>query len=191
MEIGNNIQRLRKENNYSQEQLAEMMNVARQTISKWELSQTYPDINEAIMLSKIFRVSLDELTGNDNKNILIQKVSNTERLAGTIIKLLKVFGISLLVLFVLIIIIMILRKYYEASPDLMVADSLGIYCTLNDEKYYYEVTTLRDKPGVLELNDNAISLLKKMKVDINKYSSKELLIKDIEDYIVSIDGICK
>ena len=44
MEIGNKIQELRKKNGLSQEQLAEKIGVARQTISKWELGETYPDL---------------------------------------------------------------------------------------------------------------------------------------------------
>ena len=47
MEIGNRILELRKESKLSQEQLAEKMNVTRQTISKWELNETTPDIKQA------------------------------------------------------------------------------------------------------------------------------------------------
>ena len=79
MEIGNKILELRKEKNISQEQLAEKMCVARQTISKWELGETSPDLNQSRKLSQIFNVSLDDLTNNDIKNILVEKVSNTEK----------------------------------------------------------------------------------------------------------------
>lgn len=44
MSLGDQIHKLRKENNLSQEQLAEKVGVARQTISKWELGETAPDI---------------------------------------------------------------------------------------------------------------------------------------------------
>ena len=44
MSLGNQIHELRKKNNLSQEQLAEKVGVARQTISKWELGETAPDI---------------------------------------------------------------------------------------------------------------------------------------------------
>ena len=53
MQIGNKILELRKQNNLSQEQLAEKMGVARQTISKWELSETSPDLEQSKQLSKI------------------------------------------------------------------------------------------------------------------------------------------
>jgi len=70
MELGKQIFELRKKANLSQEQLAEKVGVSRQTISKWELSETAPDIKQAQFLSQIFNVSLDELTGNDTKEVI-------------------------------------------------------------------------------------------------------------------------
>ena len=67
MDLGNQIHELRKKYNLSQEKLAEKVGVARQTISKWELGETAPDIKQAQALSQIFDVRLDELFGNDLK----------------------------------------------------------------------------------------------------------------------------
>ena len=50
----------------TQEDLAEKINVSRQTISKWELGQTLPDIYNCQELCKIYNISLDELLQNDN-----------------------------------------------------------------------------------------------------------------------------
>ena len=55
MDLGKKILELRKKENLSQEQLAEKMNVTRQTISKWELNETTPDIKQAKELSKLFK----------------------------------------------------------------------------------------------------------------------------------------
>ncbi|MET3617623.1 transcriptional regulator with XRE-family HTH domain/multisubunit Na+/H+ antiporter MnhG subunit [Peptoniphilus olsenii] len=52
---------LRKKNNWSQEELAEKMNVTRQSVSKWEGAQSVPDLEKIIKLSQIFGVSLDYL----------------------------------------------------------------------------------------------------------------------------------
>ena len=73
MEIGKKIMDLRKKNGLSQEELAEKVGVARQTISKWELGETSPDLKQSKELYKIFKVSLDELTDNDIKDILVEK----------------------------------------------------------------------------------------------------------------------
>lgn len=108
MELGNKIYEHRKKLGLSQEQLAEKIGVSRQTISKWELGETSPDIKQAHMLSQIFSVSLDELTGNDTKEVIYEKVSNTEKLAGLIIKILKVLGISLIAFLILSVIMIAL-----------------------------------------------------------------------------------
>lgn len=71
MNLGNEIHELRKKHNLSQEQLAEKVGVARQTISKWELGETAPDIKQAQMLSQIFNVSLDEMLYNSSKESVI------------------------------------------------------------------------------------------------------------------------
>ncbi len=49
----------------TQEELAEKMDVSRQTISKWELDITFPEMEKAILLSKLFSCSMDELLLND------------------------------------------------------------------------------------------------------------------------------
>ena len=79
MDFGNKIMKLRKQLGLSQEELAEKLGVARQTISKWELGETAPDLKQSKELSKVFNVSLDELTDNDIKEVLVEKVSNTEK----------------------------------------------------------------------------------------------------------------
>ena len=129
MEIGNKILELRKNSNLSQEELAEKVGVSRQTISKWELGETSPDIKQAKELSKIFNVSLDELVNNDQKNIIIEKVSNTEKLAGLIIKILKFLGIALIVLFVIEIIAFILFAFVKNEPITQVGTEIELTCT--------------------------------------------------------------
>ncbi|EQF22442.1 helix-turn-helix family protein [Clostridioides difficile CD160] len=61
MNFGENLKRLRKERNLSQEQLSEMLNVSRQAISKWESNKTYPDIENLMLLRNIFNTTLDDL----------------------------------------------------------------------------------------------------------------------------------
>lgn len=61
MEIGSKIAQARKEKNLTQEQLAELMNVTRQTVSRWELQTAYPEMEKIVMLSEILGVSCDYL----------------------------------------------------------------------------------------------------------------------------------
>lgn len=93
MSLGENIYKLRKEKNLSQEQLGEQIKVTRQTISNWELNETSPNTEQLKLLSKAFNISIDELLDNDIKTILVEKVSNTEKIAGIVIKVLKIAGI--------------------------------------------------------------------------------------------------
>lgn len=108
MELGEKILELRKKNSLSQEELAEKVNVTRQTISKWELGETCPDIKQALELSKIFSISLDEMVGNNISNVVVDKVSNTEKLAGLILRVLRYLGIILVCLFVVDVIAFII-----------------------------------------------------------------------------------
>lgn len=61
MELSKKIYELRKANGMSQEQLAEKMNVSRQSISKWESGESLPDIDRLPELSRIFDVTIDSL----------------------------------------------------------------------------------------------------------------------------------
>lgn len=64
MKFSEKLENLRKSKGMSQEALAQKLNVTRQTVSKWELDQTTPDMNKLIEISKIFEISLDELANN-------------------------------------------------------------------------------------------------------------------------------
>ena len=64
MKFSENLINLRKSKGMSQEDLARSLDVTRQTVSKWELDQTVPDMNKLIEISKLFEISLDELINN-------------------------------------------------------------------------------------------------------------------------------
>ena len=61
MSFGENLQSVRKKNHLSQEDLAEMLGVSRQAVSKWELGEGYPEVEKLLALSKKLNVSLDSL----------------------------------------------------------------------------------------------------------------------------------
>ena len=66
MSFGQNIQFLRKmRNRMTQEELAEKLQVSRQTVSKWELDATYPEMDKVIEICKLFSCSMDELVRED------------------------------------------------------------------------------------------------------------------------------
>ena len=65
IEIANRLVKLRKENNLSQEALANKLGISRQAVSKWERAEASPDTDNLIMLAKIYHMSLDDLLKTD------------------------------------------------------------------------------------------------------------------------------
>ena len=61
MEIGKKLKDARMKSGFTQENVAEKINVSRQTISNWENGKNYPDVNSLVMLSQLFNTSLDIL----------------------------------------------------------------------------------------------------------------------------------
>ena len=61
MSFSENLQAIRKKNRLSQEELAELLGVSRQAVSKWELGEGYPEVEKLLILSKKLNVSLDGL----------------------------------------------------------------------------------------------------------------------------------
>ena len=68
MTLGEKIQILRKQKGLSQEQLAEKITITRQAISRWELNESIPDVENILQLSKVFNVSTDYLLNKSALN---------------------------------------------------------------------------------------------------------------------------
>lgn len=74
MSLGRNLYEARKKSRLSQEYVAERLGVSRQTISKWELDETLPDIRQSKKLAVLYHLSLDELIDFDFEINEIQEV---------------------------------------------------------------------------------------------------------------------
>lgn len=74
MTLGDKLSKLRKENNYTQEQLANVLGVSRQAISKWESNLTYPETDKLIRISELFECSLDYLLKDTEEIITYQEI---------------------------------------------------------------------------------------------------------------------
>ncbi len=88
MNLGEKIYKLRTEKNLSQGDLAEKLDVSRQSVSKWETDTAVPDLDKLIKLCDVFEISLDELTGREKigkstVNAVTQKIeTNQPKIAG-------------------------------------------------------------------------------------------------------------
>lgn len=69
MKLSENLKRLRKDNNLSQEQLAEKLGVSRQAVSKWESGQSYPEMDKVLLICKLFNYNIDELMNENIKEV--------------------------------------------------------------------------------------------------------------------------
>lgn len=65
MSFSENLRQRRKERNLSQEELAELLDVSRQAISKWEQGQGYPEVEMLLLISRKLEISLDALMSNE------------------------------------------------------------------------------------------------------------------------------
>ena len=186
MNLGKKIAELRKKNNLSQEELAEKVGVARQTISKWEIGDTTPDINQVKIISKIFNISIDELVDNDINNVIVEKISNTEKLAGITIKILKVFGIMIIVFITLIFLFVIIFMVDMPRNDYDIVGRTKISCNLDNEKYVYEAEYNKNYQVINSGGDAYIM----NHPDIESYEDVNKIVAHIEDYFKDHGGKC-
>ncbi len=103
MEFNNKLYQLRKQKGLSQEELANRLNVSRQTVSKWEIGDSSPDMEKLIAISDLFEISLDELVmGKEasNKKEWAEKIltSDNKKKAKQGLKVVAIiFGVFVLI----------------------------------------------------------------------------------------------
>ena len=184
--LGKNIYNLRKKENLSQEQLAELIDVTRQTISNWELGETSPNPEQLKLLSKTLKVSVDDLLDNEIKAILEQKISNTERLAGIIIKILRVIGIFFFLLVVVDIISFILFVFVRKEVSVNEVSKITITCHENNNDYLISVGT----DGYFNCSNCSSKIQSELKelVDYGNIENNEQIITK---YFQNNNGTCE
>ena len=107
-----NLKTLRIEKGMSQQFLADQLHVTRQTISKWESCQSYPDFQRLVLLSDFFGLTLDELVRDIDVQEVREKNLNNEKLSSIyddinegkkFIRLCYIIGTGVLIFFSLIV----------------------------------------------------------------------------------------
>ena len=76
MNLADNLKKIRKDNNLSQEQLAEKLGVSRQSVSKWESGQSYPEMDKVLQLCKLFKLNINELINENISDVVEKKAVN-------------------------------------------------------------------------------------------------------------------
>ena len=112
MEIGKKLKDARIKAKFTQEEIAEELNVSRQTISNWENEKSYPDIISVIELSDFYSISLDDLLKGDEK--MIEHLEESTNIVKSNQKLLGAIILNIITVILLITLGMFLpnKSYY-------------------------------------------------------------------------------
>lgn len=139
MSIGNNIYKLRTAKNLSQGELADQLDVSRQSVSKWETDAAVPDLDKLMKLCDVFEVSLDEITGREIRkqehNEIIKyetKSSSAQKIIGYIL-----FTFSLLLGVILLIFGHNPVDYIILLPVALSIMVCGLLCLFAGNKAFY------------------------------------------------------
>lgn len=139
MSIGNNIYKLRTAKNLSQGDLADQLDVSRQSVSKWETDAAVPDLDKLMKLCDLFNVSLDEITDRETHkqehDEIIKyetKSSSAQKIIGYIL-----FAFSLLLGFVVLIFGYNPGDYLILLPTALSFLVSGLLCLFAGKKAFY------------------------------------------------------
>ena len=187
MSLREKIFELRKKKGLSQEQLGEKINVTRQTISNWELGETSPNPDQMKLLSKEFNVSIDELLDNDVQSIIVEKVSNTEKLAGLVLKILKWLGIAFIIILIIDIISLILFSFFKSSSETHHVEEVEFVCTIEDEDYFITV----GNDGYFNCSNCSKKLYKELKDNEIDFENIDVTRDNVFEYFEKNNGYCE
>ena len=152
MKIGEKIYSLRKKYNLSQEELANELNVSRQTVSKWEVGESCPDFDKIVPLCELFGISTEELLRD--KKIEEKEETPTEKKVDVVKAVL--ICISIFIYFLAIISVIVLDDVANVNEGISAASFL----TLNGIATVILVFTLMTRKNKTEKKVEEIKLKK-------------------------------
>ena len=172
MKFGENLKIIRKNKKMSQEQLAEIVNVSRQSVSKWENGEAYPEMNNILELCKIFNCKINDLVHTDMSDIssldeeiimsvvkFNEKKQNQVKILSNVIGVIgKIGGIVLKVAIPFLVLIMILVPYIVNN---IIVNENEISFTTDNIKL---------------LDDNKLVIYDIVLIDLEENASKEEII---------------
>lgn len=119
MNIGEKLYELRKSKNLSQEEVAEKLNVTRQTVSKWETNQSTPDLDKIVPLCKLFEIGTEELlTGVSQKQEKEEKILTKQEVK---IENAKMVSSSVLLYVLSLISVIVLEGMFAIKDEIVVS----------------------------------------------------------------------
>lgn len=139
MNIGNNIYKLRTAKNLSQGELADLLDVSRQSVSKWETDAAVPDLDKLMKLCDVFGVTLDEITGRETHTQEHIEITKSETKGSSVQKTIGyiLFAFSLLLGLVTLIFGHNAGDYYILLPMTLSLLVSGLLCLFAGKKAFY------------------------------------------------------
>lgn len=203
MEIGSQIKTRRQDLNMTQEILAKQLNVARSTVSNWEIGRNYPDLQLIVSISNVLSISLDTLLGKESE--IVKEIARDTNIRKS--QSLKIKILSVLLILILLAGLLGLYKVFEyrdiSSPEQVVSiqayeDRLEI---TTDLPFYRSVVgyTIGNSPDGKDTIEIALSsqldlsLDHQQKIIVETYSLEEDMgIQELKTVdIVNRNGIIK
>lgn len=115
MNLGERILDLRTKANMSQNDFADVLNVSRQSVSKWETNSSIPDLEKLMRMSEIFNISLDELVRGEMDVISDKSKETSNKKESSTLEMRKIVGFVLLgVGTIIFVLILVMGFFYEA-----------------------------------------------------------------------------
>lgn len=206
--LSENIKALRKQKGYSQEQLAEKLNVVRQTVSKWEKGYSVPDADLLEEMANIFEVEVSELLGKEpvveTEISALSEVANQltifneylARKARTRKKIAKAFVWLFVALGAVSLVAAIVIGAMRVTHCItLVETNVKLECTLDSDVYEYSISYSDDHfmqggDGYPEELRRAIDEIRNEKFE--SFSGEaEAIISEIREYFTENGGTCK
>lgn len=193
MKFGDNLKALRKSKHMSQEELAERVNVSRQSVSKWENGEAYPEMNNILELCKIFQCRINDLVNDSIIDIesldeetkkTIVKLKNDEQkkmkgLSKAITVMARIGRIALMIALPVIIIVMIATPFFLSKIDVKDDELVWTGHESFSLKEENDKITLKYKDEVI-VADASIYDVSIRYIDVLKDNPKYLIIGYIE-----------
>src|SRR6056297_1744286 len=107
MNLGEKILEMRTKANMSQGDLADVLKVSRQSVSKWETNSSVPELDKILKMSEIFKISIDELVHGDKEELSEESMNRINNEQRPRLETQKLVGVGLLGIGVFILILML------------------------------------------------------------------------------------
>lgn len=199
--LSENIKALRKKKGFSQEMVAERLNIVRQTVSKWEKGYSVPDAEMLERLAELFEVSVMELLGKPEEKVnaaetseIVQQLvllnDHLARQSRMRRRMWKCAGIVLLSFAIIVALIMILSLGAFSAVTNTASEERITYellCTLDGEEYLYTIVC-DGQYQILEAGGDAWIA---NHVQTEQYGDANVLMAQIEDYFEDRNGTCE